>query len=223
MQLCKTLKFDDTALKVQVEAGTFEGYASKWGGVDSYGDTLLKGAFVDTLKSATPKMFWNHKWDMPVGKWADIGEDSTGLYVKGELTPGLALAGDVRAAMKHGTLDGLSIGGYLQKGDFEETTGGRVIRKWSKLAEISPVAFPADNAARIDLSSVKSMDFEALLPECKTERDMERLLRDAGLPKWEAMAIVSRAKALFNGRDAQDDVEAKEMAEILERLQKISA
>ena len=223
MQLCKTLKFDDTALKVQVEAGTFEGYASKWGGVDSYGDTLIKGAFVDTLKSATPKMFWNHKWDMPVGKWTDIGEDSTGLYVKGELTPGLLLAGDVRAAMKHGTLDGLSIGGYLQKGDFEETTGGRVIRKWSKLAEISPVAFPADNAARIDLSSVKSMDFEALLPECKTERDMERLLRDAGLPKWEAMAIVSRAKALFNGRDAQDDVEAKEMAEILDRLQKISA
>ena len=222
MQLCKTLKFADVGLSVQVESGTFEGYASKWGGVDSYGDTIMKGAFSETLKNETPKMFWNHKWDMPVGKWTDISEDSQGLYVKGELTPGLGLAGDVRAAMKHGTLDGLSIGGYLQKGDFEEKSGGRIIHKWSKLAEISPVAFPADSAARIDLSSVKSMDFESLLPQCKTERDIEKLLRDSGLGKWEAMAIVSRVKAIIDGRDSQDEAEAKRSAMILERIQKLS-
>lgn len=222
MLINKTLKFDDVGFKVQVETGTFEGYASKWGGTDSYGDTIIKGAFAETLKNETPKMFWNHKWDMPVGKWTDLGEDSQGLYVKGELTPGLGLAGDVRAAMKHGTLDGLSIGGFLQKGDFEEKSGGRVIRKWSKLAEISPVAFPADSAARIDLSSVKSMDFESLLPQCKTERDIEKLLRDSGLGKWEAMAIVSRVKAIIDGRDSQDDAEAKRSAMILERIQKLS-
>lgn len=223
MQLCKTLKFDDVNLKMQGDTGTFEGYASKWDGVDSYGDTIIKGAFAETLKASQPKMFFNHSWDMPVGKWTHAEEDSVGLFVKGELTPGLAIASDVRAAMKHGTLDGLSIGGFLKKGDYEEKNGGRIIRKWSTLAEISPVVFPADNSARVDLSSVKSMDFETLLPECKTERDMERLLRDAGLPKWEAMAIVSRAKAMFSGRDAPNDVEAKQMAEILQRLQKISA
>jgi hypothetical protein len=125
--------------------------------------------------------------------------------------------------MMHGTLDGLSIGGYMSAGDYEETEKGRVIRKWSKLMEVSPVVFPADGAARVDLSSVKSIDFEALLPECKTERDIERLLRDAGLGKWEAMAIVSRAKAIFDGRDAQEDAEAKTTALILERLQKLSA
>ena len=223
MQLRKTLKFDDVALKMQDESGTFEGYASKWGGVDSHGDTILRGAFAETLKTTTPKMFWNHKWDMPVGKWVDIGEDSTGLYVKGELTPGLGLSSDVRAAMKHGTLDGLSIGGLIKKSDYEEKNGGRVIRKWAQLMEISPVVFPSDGAARIDLASVKSIDFEALLPECKTERDIERLLRDAGLGKWEAMAIVSRAKAIFDGRDAQEDAEAKTNALILERLKKLSA
>ena len=82
--------------------------------------------------------------------------------------------------------------------------------------EVSPVVFPADNSARI--TNVKSIDFESLLPECKTERDIERLLRDAGLGKWEAMAIVSRAKAIFEGRDAPEDVEAKRIAEILGRL-----
>jgi hypothetical protein len=70
---------------------------------------------------------------------------------------------------------------------------------------------------------VKSLDFEALLPECKTERDIERLLRDAGLGKWEAMATVSRAKAIFSGRDVPDDAEAKTERLILERLQRLAA
>ena len=222
MLMQKTLKFDDVALKVQGDLGTFEGYASKWGGVDSYGDTILRGAFSESLKSTTPKLFWNHDWSMPVGKWVSVEEDSVGLYVKGELTPGLGLSSDVRAAMKHGTIDGLSIGGFLKKGDYEEKDGRRVIRKWSQLAEISPVVFPADSAARIDLSTVKSIDFENLLPECKSEKEIERLLRDAGLGKWEAMAIVSRVRAIVKGSDSPQP-QTDETALILERIQKLCA
>ena len=223
MLIQKTLKFDDVALKMQGDTGTFEGYASKWNGVDAHGDTILKGAFTDTLKATAPKMFFNHQWDMPVGKWLDLSEDNEGLYVKGELTPGLSISADVRAAMKHGTLDGLSIGGFLKKGDYEEKDGRRIIRKWSQLAEISPVVFPADGAARIDLHSVKSIDFEALLPECKSEKEIERLLRDAGLGKWEAMAIVSRVRAIVKGSDSQSDTRTDDTALILERIQKLCA
>ena len=223
MLLRKTLSLTDVALKMKGDNGTFEGYASKWDGVDSYGDTILKGAFADTLKTNPPKMFFNHQWDMPIGKWVSAEEDDSGLYVKGELTPGLAIAGDVRAAMKHGTLDGLSIGGFLKKGDYEEKNGGRVIRKWSSLAEISPVVFPADASARIDLQSVKSIDFEALLPECKSEKEIERLLRDAGLGKWEAMAIVSRIRAIVKGSDSPQQAQMDETARILERIQKLCA
>jgi uncharacterized protein len=224
MFLHKTLSLVDVSLKTQGDTGTFSGYASVFGGVDSYGDTILPGAFAETLKAGMPKMFFNHSWSMPIGKWTAAKEDNKGLFLSGELTPGLALAADVRAAMKHETLDGLSIGGYLQKDDYKDTdAGGRLIHKWSKLAEVSPVVFPADSAARIDLASVKSVDFEALLPECKTERDLERLLRDAGLPKWEAMAIVSRAKAILSGRDAPEDVAVKQYVELAERLQKLAA
>jgi HK97 family phage prohead protease len=223
MLLHKTLSLSDVSLKMEGDSGKFSGYASVFNGVDSYGDTIKKGAFAETLKAGAPKMFFNHAWDMPIGKWTTVKEDDHGLFVEGELTPGLGLASDVGAAMKHGTLDGLSIGGMLRKGDFEETKAGRLIHKWSSLMEVSPVVFPADGAARIHLSSVKSIDFEALLPECKTERDIERLLRDAGLGKWEAMAIVSRAKAIFDGRDAPEDAEAKTTALILERLQKLGA
>lgn len=223
MLLRKTIPLSDVSLKMDGETGKFAGYASVFGGVDSYGDTIVKGAFESTLRKGKPKMFFNHEWNMPIGKWTVAREDDKGLYVEGELTPGLGLSADVRAAMQHGTLDGLSIGGMLKKGDWEDTEGGRVIRKWSSLMEVSPVVFPADSAARIDLSSVKHIDFEALLPECKTERDIERLLRDAGLPKWEAMAIVSRAKTIFSGRDAQEDVDAKATALILEKLQRLTA
>lgn len=223
MLLRKTLQLSDVTLKMDGDTGKFSGYASVFGGVDTYGDTIIKGAFESTLRSGKPKMFFNHEWTMPIGKWTKAKEDDHGLFVEGELTPGMALSEDVRAAMKHGTLDGLSIGGYIKQGDYEQTEGGRVIRKWSNLMEVSPVAFPADSAARIDLSSVKSVDFESLLPQCETERDIEKLLRDSGLSKWDAMAIVSRVKALAVGRDSQGDADEKRLAELLGRIQRITA
>ena len=223
MLIKKTLNLESVDLKMDGDTGKFSGYASVFGGVDSYGDTIIKGAFESTLRTGKPKMFFNHEWSMPIGKWTKAKEDDHGLFVEGELTPGLALSADVRAAMKHGTLDGLSIGGYIKAGDYDETENGRIIRKWSSLMEVSPVVFPADNSARVDLSSVKGMDFEALLPECKTERDIEKLLRDSGLGKWEAMAIVSRVKAVISGRDSQDEAEAKQDALILDRIRKLSA
>ena len=157
MLLRKTLKLSDVTLKTEGDTGRFSGYASVFGGVDSYGDTIIKGAFESTLRNhGKPKMFFNHEWRMPIGKYIVAKEDDHGLFVEGELTPGLTLSSDVRAAMLHGTLDGLSIGGYLKAGDYEETETGRVIRKWTHLMETSPVVFPADGGARIDGSRVKS-------------------------------------------------------------------
>lgn len=223
MLLRKTINLTDVQLEIEDERGVFSGYASKWGGVDSYGDTILPGAFSESLKKAMPKMFWNHEWDMPIGKWTIAKEDHIGLFVKGELTPELGQAEDVYSALKHGTIDGLSIGGYLKAGDYTETEAGRTIQKWSTLMEISPVVFPADNAARIDMQSVKSIDFETLIPECKSEKEIERLLRDAGLGKWEAMAIISRIRAIVKGSDSQQDTQVKEAALILERIQRLCA
>ena len=221
----KGLALAEAQFKLESDGAGFVGYASTFGNVDSYGDTIVKGAYAETLKThGMPKMFFNHRSDaVPIGRWVEAKEDDYGLLMTGEFTPGNALAQEVKAALKHGTLDSMSIGYMLKKGDFETTEAGRLIKKVSRLAETSIVTFPADSFARVDLSSVKNIDFEALLPECKTERDIERLLRDAGLGKWEAMAIVSRAKAIFDGRDAPQDAAAKTEALILERLQKLTA
>lgn len=221
----KAIALSAAQFKVEDDDSTFVGYASTFGNVDSYGDTIVKGAYVETLvKNGMPRMFFNHQADsVPIGKWVEAHEDDYGLKLRGEFTPGNALAQEVRAALKHGTLDSMSIGYSLKKGDFEETKTGRLIKKVARLAETSIVTFPADKFARVDMASVKSIDFEALLPECKTERDIERLLRDAGLGKWEAMAVVSRAKAIFDGRDAQETVQAKTTQLILERIQRLAA
>ena len=226
MLLRKTLQLSDVTLKMDGDTGRFSGYASVFGGVDSYGDTIIKGAFESTLRqNGKPKMFFNHDWNtLPVGKWLSAKEDDKGLFVEGELTPGLAIAGEVRAAMKHQTLDGLSIGGFLKKGDFEDTEGGRIIRKWSNLVEISPVVFPADSAARVDLGSVKGgIDILDAIDEVQSIRELEQLLRDAaGLSKRAATALVARVKAVAALGDPAD-VQALAMQQLAERAARLAA
>jgi HK97 family phage prohead protease len=229
MLIRKTLSLADVDLKFDGEKGSFSGYASTFGGVDSYGDTILRGAFDSTLRlNGKPKMFFNHAWDMPIGKYSKAKEDEHGLFVEGEITPGMSLANDVRAAMLHGTIDGLSIGGFIKKGDYDETETGRVIRRWESLIEISPVVFPADKAARIDLGSVKGANMDDVLAELDTVRDFERFLRDVGgLSKGAAQAVVARAKLIFIPGEPEGetgDVKALRTVEaLLERAQRLHA
>lgn len=215
MLVRKSLSLSECDIKMDGDSGKFAGYASVFGGVDSYGDTIIKGAFETTLKrDGKPKMFYGHQaFDgLPIGKWTVAKEDDHGLYVEGEITPGMSLAGDVRAALKHGTLDGLSIGGYLKSGDFEMLDDGkRLIKKWSRLIEISVVAFPADSAARVDLSSVKSE-----IEQIESIQEFERFLRDAGgFSREAAKTILSRAKDLFSLRDAGEGAQAKQDEEAI--------
>ncbi|SEN43621.1 HK97 family phage prohead protease [Nitrosomonas marina] len=225
--LQKTLSLSECKIKADSNGkGSFSGYASVFNQVDSYGDTILPGAYKDTLEvNGLPKMFLQHEsWELPIGKWLKAEEDDHGLLVEGELTLGMTRANDTYAALKHGTLDGLSIGYKLAASDYkyQEDTDGLLIEKVSFLGEISPVVYPADRSARIDLGSVKSE-----LDDIRTIRDFELFLRDAGnLSKGLAGAIVNRAKIVFGQRDADDGIEAKasqELEEVIKRInQKVS-
>lgn len=220
----KLLALTAVQLKMAEDGGTFTGYASTFGNVDSYGDTIVKGAYADTLKvNGMPKMFFNHNsYQVPIGKWTKAIEDDYGLLLTGEFTPGNQLAQEVRAALLHGTLDSMSIGYSLTKGDYDETSGGRTIKKVSRLAETSIVTFPADKFARVDQASVKSLNDEIM--QIETIRDFEYFLRDAsGFSKGAAQALTARAKILFGVRDAAGQDEAKQAAAILDRLQRIAA
>lgn len=219
-----TIQYKDAPLSVvelKMDGGSrkFRGYASTFNGTDSYGDTILPGAYQKTLAAyGMPKMFFGHKWDLPIGKWLTAVEDEKGLLVEGELTEGNPQADAVLAALRHGTVDGLSIGFRLSKDDYEEKKeGGRLIKSVSRLFEISVVSFPADGGARI--SEVRCEDVE----DIKTIRELEGFLRDAGgFSKSAAAAVIAKAKQLTT---AQGDPEAEEKAatEILKRLKAIQA
>jgi HK97 family phage prohead protease len=214
--LRKTLSLNDAELKLKGDTATFSGYASSFNGVDSYGDTILPTAYDNVLKSGKmPKMFENHRsWELPIGKWLKMYTDEKGLIVEGEFTPNHARAEMVRASMKHGTLDGLSIGFRMTKDDYELVDDGRqrIIKNISELIEVSPVTFPADDAARVDLTSVKSeLEFVTDI------KDLENFLREAGgFSKGLAIAVLARAKHVFRG-EPQTGLDEKARAE-LQRL-----
>lgn len=230
MLLHKTLSLSDCAVKMDSNgARTFSGYASKFNKVDQSGDTILPGAYADTLKThGMPKMFGEHSYllggsRLPIGKWQAI-EDDVGLFVEGELTAGMSVAEDYYAALKHGTLDGLSVGGMLSPVDYDEKkSGGRTIRRWTHLLEVSPVVFPDDSTARIDLNTVKSAAIGEEIKHLETINDFERFLRDAGgLSKGLALALTSRAKVIFRS-DSESAAEAKAMQELNTAISRLQA
>lgn len=214
----KNISLGEMEVKFAANGG-FSGYASVFGGVDSYGDTIVAGAYkgvIDKIKSGRsimPKMFVNHlSWDIPVGKWTNIVEDSKGLYMEGEFTKGNPQAEIIKAAMQHGTVDGLSIGFII--GEYDEIDGSnyyddedddmeddmprrsrlRIIKSIKELPEVSIVTYPADGNARIDLTSVKSA-----LDNISTVRDFEKFLREvAGFSNSLARETAKSARAVFS-------------------------
>lgn len=226
MLLRKTLSLNDCDLKMVGDSGRFEGYASVFGVKDSQGDIVHPGAFKATLaKHGLPKMFFNHRWDMPIGRYTDAEERSKGLFVVGELTPGHSLANDVGAAMKHLTIDGLSVGGMIAKGDWRIENDTRHIDVWTQLVETSVTAFPSNAKARIDPNSVKSTEYDDAIAEIETVRDLERFLRDAGsFSKGAATALVVRAKAVLGlvGDPDPGPTSANELARVMERINALS-
>lgn len=173
------LKFNDDSYQ-------FEGYASVFGGVDSYGDTIEKGAYRKTLsdRERPIRMRWNHFGDI-IGKWTDIREDEKGLYVVGELTKGHSVAENVYASLKHGAIDGMSIGYWVVDGK-DNQHGGQNLKE-IELIEISVVEEPADLNATV--SGVKNF---------KSLKEYEKALRDVGFSQSQAKMFVSGIK---NHRD----------------------
>lgn len=133
------------------DEGRFSGYASVFGEVDSYGDTIKRGAYARTIREGKsrggPSMFWNHNPDQPIGTWSDIVEDAKGLKVTGKLVTATTRGAETLALLKAGAVNGLSIGFRARKSE-RGPNGGRVLTDID-LVEISIVTLPAASKARV--------------------------------------------------------------------------
>ena len=206
----KNLSLDSVDVKLAGDGRHFSGYASVFGGVDSYGDTIMPGAYKATLedRSRPIAMRWNH-FGPVIGKWMRLEEDEKGLYVEGELTPGHSVAEDAYALLKHGAVSGLSISYRLVKA-VDNDTGGEDLMEID-LIEISVVESPADLNAQVG-------DVKSAIEKADSLKSIERLLRDAaGFTRTDAVALVSRIKSLALGDQAAET----DLAAIANQLQHI--
>ena len=169
----RSVNFTDTDLK---EDGTFSGYASVFGAIDSYGTSWAKGCFKDCLDEMQRSgrvlpMVWSHDYTDPIGKYTKLEEDNKGLYVEGKLLLSVSRAREVYDLMKEKIITGLSVSIDVQEYDYDVDSDLITFTRCS-LYEISPCLFPAVKEARID--TVRSE---------LTPRYLERVLHEAGLSR----------------------------------------
>ncbi|AEJ02181.1 phage prohead protease, HK97 family [Nitrosomonas sp. Is79A3] len=188
----------------------FSGYGAVFENVDSYGDMIRKGAFIDTLKEARktgnwPSLLLQHGgfgFDaddmMPIGIIDSMEEDKIGLKIYAVLAD-IQRARDAYALMKmtpRPAISGLSIG-YIPVA-FENGTeqgGPRRILTKIKLMEVSLVTFPANDKARI--TDVKSDGHGGV-------RIAEQALREAGFSRNEAKRILAHGYKSVGQCDAEE-------------------
>lgn len=190
-------------IKALADDGAFTGYGSVFGIEDRVGDVVEKGAFTGTLatwgqKNKLPPMLWQHRMDEPIGVYTKMLEDEHGLYVEGRLlVSDDPLAKRAYAHMKAGSVTGLSIGYTVPRGGGVWDDNAGVYRlSQIQLWEVSLVTFPANESAQVE--TVKSA--------LRNPTEFERFLRDAGLSRAQAKALMGGGwKAISGARDAMAD------------------
>lgn len=205
---------------------SFSGYGSTFGNVDRVGDIVEKGAFSKSLDKHTtdgtmPAMLLHHDMHRPIGVWTKMEEDEKGLAVEGKLTKGVRDADEAYALLKDGALHSMSIGYRVVREEYDRKSGVNHLHEIS-LHELSLVTIPANAAAIV--GGVKDDDG---IPNI---RELERVLREAGLSRREAKAFLAEGfKALRSEEPAEpvqepvnDDMVAKAVEDELRRQSAIA-
>jgi HK97 family phage prohead protease len=198
--------------------GTFSGYGSVFGNVDSYGEIVAPGAFKSSLKAIKDSgdplpVLWQHDPSKPIGGYTELAEDSRGLKTVGFLLKDdVALAKEAYALMKARVVKGLSIGYYVTKSDYNEKTGIRTLNELD-LREISVVTFPANEEAQIE--NVKHT-FQHMLKagQLPGVRDFEDFLREAGFSKSQAAFIANNGLSKLH-RGEPDGTKGDDLVKLL--------
>ncbi len=175
--------------------GTFEGYASTFGGSpDSYGDIVAPGAFADSLvkhrrEGTMPMMFFGHNYsELPIGDWLEMAEDGKGLWAKGQLDLEDPVSARVHRALKQKRVRGLSIGYSIAPGGArrDEKRPGVTILEKLDLTEVSVVNRPANRRSLVDVvksgvftpDEVRGLEGIAPLRKQNSMDEFARRLRD---------------------------------------------
>ncbi len=167
----KSLPFE---AKQADEADTFEGLASIFNNIDAVGEIVARGAFLESLPTFLENGFiagLNHDWNRPIGRPIAAVERSDGLYIKARLSD-TEHGREIQTLLRDGVILHLSIGfrvlqsehlpdlgaveSYWRQQGYRPSVldrtravqGVKLLRRL-ELFEVSPVAVPANPAAKI--------------------------------------------------------------------------
>lgn len=170
-----TIQFKDATGFHETEdgSGVFEGYASVFGNVDSYGDKVIKGAFSKSLAKSFPNdgagipCYWSHRMDDPefiLGKTISAVEDDHGLKVHVSLDLDNPKAAAAYRALKAGAVNQMSFAYEVVDSHFVPEKGAKFggvneLRELN-IFEVSVVQIGANTATSIDMvkSAMKNDD-----------------------------------------------------------------
>ena len=168
----KTLRVRfQTELKAVKDEGIIEAYVSIFGNVDSDGDIIMRGAFLESLAKKFPVGCWSHEWDEPIAKTLEAREDAKGLYIKAQLVMTVQRAREAFDLIKAGVIDEFSIGFRILDWEYDDA-GHRIIKK-VRLYEWSPVVAGANPDTEMISAKSEKKDAEEGTPHIVTQEDLD--------------------------------------------------
>lgn len=169
------------------DSGAFEGIASVYGNVDSYGDVVEPGAFSKTIaeRGKSIPILWQHDSRLPIGS-GEVYDTGTHLGIKGQILETVSHGGDAMRLAKAGIVKGLSIGYQVLKDSWDAERKVRLLKE-IKLYEVSFVTFPANELAV--LTGIKSG-----LPEDDAHDAIQQYITE--IKAGRAISAATRAKLM---------------------------
>lgn len=167
--------------------GNFEGIASVYGNVDSYGDIVEPGSFTKTIgeRGKSVPILWQHDSRLPIGS-GEVFDAGTHLGIKGQILESVSYGADAMKLARAGIVKGLSIGYQVLKDSWDSERKVRLLKE-IKLYEVSFVTFPANELAV--LTGVKSG-----LPEDDAHDAIQQYITD--FKAGRAISAATRAKLM---------------------------
>jgi len=223
-----------TSFEVKKEGDNLyiEGYAAKFGNVDSYNDIIQQGAFALFLTSEDAKrvrLCYQHDFDNVIGVIESMTEDEQGLKFRAKIS-NTTLGKDVATLLEDGAINEFSIGYKTVKFTMDDQQNIRTLQE-VYLYEISPVTRAANEKATLQASERKEEN-NNIKKDSEMEEELKKLQAELAEAK-EARKIAEKAlaeagkvkdleeKTEGHGADIENlDASLKQMSAQIEKLSK---
>ena len=222
------LQIQESAAESQNPSGKIEARVTTWGareGADgrkfNYQPEGFAAWAAEFAESQKPlPMFLNHNdMGMPIGEWNEFIFDDEGMSAKGRLYLNTVGGSDAYTILKESPdmFGGVSVGAYAEEACYVDINGNAFENGpdgtiWSNpdftydnsyfqitkggLREVSVVMYP--NNPNAEINKLEAFDAEGHL----NPRQVEKLLREAGVSKKDATTASSIFKKIIESRDA---------------------